>query len=135
MKRIILQAVLYVLLLILPGCGRLVDWGRDSFYQGCDTDYNLHHARDYIRSVTVLNELQTVGMFDALWLNDEVIKLYVNAYAQRNCLSEKAHDDMRSVNLAKNDTCYSFYITTLNKFPLGDPYHDCLLYTSPSPRD
>jgi len=128
MKQMILQAVMLIMLIFLPSCGRLVDWGTDLFYQGRDTHYQLDRAREYIQSVIVLDEFTTVGMFDALWLSDEVIALYAHAYAHRNCLSNNAYADMLACNLSKNKKHYMFYVLTLNSYPLGDPYFEWAIH-------
>ncbi len=84
MKRDIVRSVLCTVLLCgLSGCGRVADWATQTFDQGKTIDNALGFAKSYVKSVVVYDQFTTVGMFDALWLSDEVRTAYANAYAMR----------------------------------------------------
>ena len=105
-------------LILLPGCGRIVDWAKDSFYQGNDLyDYSTI-PRKYLRSITVYDQFETMGTFDSLWLSDSVR----TAYAQLNaCKRGKSFEHERASlrrQLEENKHYIDFYVLSLYNKPL-----------------
>ena len=89
MKRMIQIYVAAVMLVLLPGCGRLVDWGKNNFYQGDQVDNYRCDIKPYIRSVTIYDQFTTRATFDALWLSDEVRLAYVDLHVSRQGKGEE----------------------------------------------
>ncbi|MFC1842279.1 hypothetical protein ACFLYU_01340 [Candidatus Dependentiae bacterium] len=117
MRNILMIAVL---LSILPGCGKIYDWGKDNFYQGQEVENNMEVARSYIKSKRVYNQFTIVGQFDALWLSDEARKNYANIYCCRHGKTqEQAHVFLRR-QLEENNHFVAFYVLSLSDIILGD---------------
>lgn len=76
--------------LLLTSCHRFINWSRETFNQGCkiNTESCLREARRYLRTIKVYDQLETVGIFDALLLSKDTEKYYVNIHAQKNNLDE-----------------------------------------------
>src|SRR5438445_5826181 len=71
------------IVLLLPGCGRLIDWGTKTFNQSPSIESNITAAQKYIRSVTTYDQLTTRARFDVLWLSDAVRKNYTNLFTAK----------------------------------------------------
>lgn len=106
---------------LLPGCGRLIDWGKDQIYQGQDCDTSNKRVKDYIRCIKVYDQFTTRGIFDAIWLGDEVRKAYADLYAFRQGKSEEHSKAFLRRQLEENKHYISFYVLSLYEVPLGEP--------------
>ena len=67
--------IFLLLVLFLPGCRRLLNWGRLNFDQACLVESSIDIIKCYIRSVNVYNQLVTLAIFDAMLLSKEVTDL------------------------------------------------------------
>src|SRR6266481_4121130 len=67
-----------MMILLLPSCGRVIDWGTRTFVQTPTIDASVAAAQEYIRSVTSYDQLTTRARFDVLWLSDDVRTNYAN---------------------------------------------------------
>jgi hypothetical protein len=121
MKRIAKSLVLCLGMLVLfPGCSRYVCWFEDVFNRGKrQKTYDCLTER-YIRSVRVYDQFDTLGIFDALWLHDEVREAYVSAYASTRCLDDMTIQRMLHNEFEQNRYTISFYV-------LATTRHDLLL--------
>lgn len=109
-----------LLLSLLPSCGKLVDWGKDTFPQGEQLDVDLTPAQSYIQSVTVYDQFTTRAKFDALWLSDEVRTIYSDLYSSKYGRTEEQRKSFLRRQLEENKHFISFYILSLYEMPLGD---------------
>lgn len=107
------------ILLALPGCGRWVDWGKRTFYQGKKINGYAALARSYIRCVSVYDQFSTRAIFDALWLSDEVRSAYVHVHATRVGKSGDARALLLSRQREENSRFISFYVLSLYDNNLG----------------
>lgn len=110
-----------ILFIMLPGCGRLVDWGKKTFNQGQEGEGINKRVRDYIRSVKVYDQFTTRGIFDAMWLGDEVRAAYADLYAYRQGKSDEHTKAFLRRQLEENKLFIAFYVLSLYEVPLGDP--------------
>ena len=110
------------LLAILPGCGRVIDWTRDNFYQGeyIRKDAQIDKARSYIQYKRVYDQFTIVGEFDVLWLSDEVRKIYTDMHCNRKGKSKEQKNLFLRRQLEETNHFISFYVLSLNDFILGD---------------
>ena len=108
MKQQILCVLSIVSILGFTGCGRIVNWAKDNFYQGCD--YDATKPDCFVRSVTVYDQFTTVAMFDALWLADQVRTDYVNLFAFRFGKSEQQKNSFLRRQLEENNHFIEFYL-------------------------
>ena len=121
MKRMIHVYAAAVMLLLLPGCGRFIDWGKSNFYQGEQVDNYRCDIKPYIRSVTIYDQFTTRAMFDALWLSDEVRLSYVDLHVSRQGKDEERKNSLLRRQLEENNHYLSFYVLSLHEEKLGDP--------------
>jgi len=112
-----LYGILFCMLL-LSGCGRIVDWAKDSFYQGDQLRDYSDIPRQFMRSITVYDQFETLGIFDVLWLAGPVRTSYAQLHACRHgksCEHEKAF--LRR-QLEENKHFIDFYVLSLYSKPL-----------------
>lgn len=109
-----------MILMILPGCGRIVDWGKGRVSQGADIKKDLKVARDHIRSNRIYDQFTLAGSFDSLWLSDAVRSSYVELYAARHGKTDEASKVFLRRQLEENNHFISFYILTVAQMPLGE---------------
>jgi hypothetical protein len=109
-----------VLLLLLPSCGRILDWGKNTFVQAPSLQEDIDAAQKYLRSVTMYDQLTTRARFDALWLTDDVRTNYVNLFASKFGKTEEQKKTMLRRQLEENNHFIQFYVLSLFDHPLGD---------------
>src|SRR5256885_1090812 len=86
---------LYGLLLsVMPGCWRAVDWAKSNFYQVIVLDQQSIPVDLYIKSVRIHDQLSLRATFDALWLSDEIRAAYVDLYTMRYGKSEEQRKEL-----------------------------------------
>jgi len=107
-------------LLILSGCGRIVDWGKSNFKQAEKIKFKYKEARQDLKSIIVYDQLTTVAMFDALWLSDNVRMAYVDLHAMKYGKSEEQKKTMLRRQLAENSHFISFYLAVPYELILGE---------------
>lgn len=113
-------AVMILLLAVLPGCGRVINWGKGMFNQGETPHSYADEPKKYIRSVTVYDQFATAGSFDALWLSDAVRTAYVNTFAERTGKTDEQKKMLLRRELEENNHFLTFYVLSLFDMPLGD---------------
>ncbi len=102
--------ILCTILFILPGCGRIVDWSMDPFYQGEKWDNPKYIVRSYLRDLNLYFELETWGLFRALWLNDAVRCSYAYLYNKKCAKTEQEAATFVEQELNENKKHISFYV-------------------------
>ena len=122
MKALIQIHALYTitLLLLLPSCGRIIDWGERNFIQAPSLDADIAQAQKYIRSVTMYDQLTTRARFDALWLSDSVRINYANLHALKFGKTEEQKKIFLRRQLEENNHFITFYVLSTYEYPLGD---------------
>ena len=116
-----LHIYLMFALFLMPGCARLGDWAKEHFDQGDKRENQTQKVRSYIRSSQIYDELDTVGLFDVLWLNDEVRSAYTDLYAAKLALTPEQKDEFLQTELDVNESYISFYaICFIHDYKLGD---------------
>lgn len=93
----------------MPSC-RYKKWISESFYQGKKIDNNVSLMRQYVRSVHVYDQFDTLAHFDALWLSDEVRKNFACIYADKQCFSDERYKSFLRRQLEENKHYISFYV-------------------------
>lgn len=121
-------SLVVMVLLLLPSCGRMIDWGTKTFDQAPSLDSSVTVAQKYIRSVTSYDQLATRARFDALWLSDDVRTNYASLYALKFGKTEEQKKIFLRRQLEENNHFISFYILSLHEYPLGDPHSDWTLF-------
>ncbi len=99
-----------ILSIFLPAC-RVAEWGKQTFYQGCKINVDLSRAREYLRTARVYDQFATQGIFNVLWLSEDVLRAYSKLYAEKFALDENAEMKLFERQKANfNNDIISFYI-------------------------
>lgn len=110
-KNSVYIAILVVVL--LPGCGgNLVDWGKQTFEQSGKQKDDVASIKTYVKQINMYDQLNTVGLFDALWLSDEVRRFYAEKYAQMTGKTDEEIMIMLRRLFKANSHNISFYVLT-----------------------
>jgi hypothetical protein len=112
--------IIMIVLLLLPSCGRMIDWGTRTFVQAPSLQASISAAQKYIRSVTSYDQLTTRARFDVLWLSDDVRINYANLFALKFGKTEEQRKTFLRRQLEENNHFISFYVLSLHEYPLGD---------------
>lgn len=118
MKCIWVYTVLIITL--CAGCQRYIDWAKGNFYQGENArwyDPNITHCA--VRSVTVYDQFDTLAMFNALWLCDEVRTAYADAYAFKRGKSVEQKNAFLRRQLEENCHFIVFYVLSSQNISLS----------------
>jgi hypothetical protein len=130
MKVLMKVSGIYILALIvlLPSCTRVIDWGERTFAQAPSLQAEVEQAQKYIRSVTMYDQLTTRARFDALWLSDDVRTNYANLYALKFGKTEEQKKVFLRRQLEENNHFITFYVLSLYEHPLGDSSSEWTLF-------
>jgi len=112
--------IIFCLLPMLPGCGRLVDWAKESFYQGDELYDYSNMPRQFLRWVSVYDQFETLGIFDALWLSVPVRASYARLHACRHGKSVEHEKAFLRRQLEENKHFIVFYVLSLYSKPLDN---------------
>ena len=112
---------LFMIALLLPGCGRLIDWGKSRFYQGNSITFDHTAIDNYTRWATIYDQFTTVAFFDALWLSDPVRTVYARENSFREGKSAEHYKAFMRRQLEENNYFITFYVLASADIPLGDP--------------
>lgn len=121
MKRAVEGYLIILILLCVPGCGKVVDWGKSNFYQGHEYDTYRAMTESYIKSVTLYDQLTTSAHFDVIWLSDQVRTAYADLHGARLAKSTELKDAFLRRQLEENDHFISFYALSIYEVKLGIP--------------
>lgn len=117
-----------IIILLLPGCTRVIDWGWRTFEQAPSLDPDISRAQSYIQSVTLYDQLTTRARFDALWLSDEVRTTYADIYGLKFGKTEDQKKTFLRRQLEENNHFISFYVLSLYENTLGDVHSEWTLF-------
>jgi hypothetical protein len=115
-------------LMLLPSCGRLIDWGKNSFYQGEPVNVDRTIAQNNMRSVAVYDQFTTRAIFDALLLSDEVRTVYAQIYSRKLGKNQDEYSAFLRRQLEENKHYLSFYVLSLYEKPLGEATSEWALF-------
>lgn len=107
-------------MIVLSGCGRLIDWGKSRLYQGNSFKIDLGAIKEHIRWATVYDQFTTVAMFDALWLSTAVRSAFAYEHAFREEKSEEHYKAALRRQLEELNHAITFYVLSLHEVSLGD---------------
>ena len=120
-KKIYVLFIIFVTILF-SGCYRMIDWGKQRFYQGCKIDACLTVPREHIRTTRVYDQFSTVGIFNAMWLSDAVLKSYTKLHAEKYALNECAEYNFLERQRANNRDLLSFYVLAYDPNATTSPF-------------
>ncbi|MFT6765272.1 MAG: hypothetical protein ACJAZS_000147 [Alteromonas naphthalenivorans] len=119
MNRIINLSML-VALFLLPGCGgTIIDTAKENFPQGKEYKNYQKKIKQYVKEVNIYDNFNTLGLFDALWLSDEMRTVYSDINADmRGKNTDVRHAFVRR-QLKENKHYISFYVLSTHDNPLS----------------
>ncbi len=101
----------FLVLVLLPGCaGNMKDWSNQTFTQSKKHKDGLESIKGYVKQINMYDQLNTIGLFDALWLSDEVRHYYAIKYAEMTGKSEDETMIMLRRLYKANAHSVSFYV-------------------------
>jgi hypothetical protein len=109
-KNIVRLCVGIGLLGFTPGCIKYHDLVRSEFPQGKKQPEKHAVAQMYRRSCVVYNDFSTQGIFDGLWLSDQLRKAYVDVYGGKRGLSQDAQEEILKRQLEENKHWMTFLL-------------------------
>lgn len=118
MKKKLYSVWILIVLVMIPSCGRVIDWGKDNFYQGADKENFSDVVRPFIRSVTIYSQLETEANFDVVWLNDQVRTAYAYLHNIRQGKDEEQLRAFLRRQLEENHHYLTFYVLSTYEIPL-----------------
>lgn len=116
-RRINLCMVMTIVL--LSGCGTVTDLVKENFPQGKESKDYQKKAKRYLRRVNIYDQFNTVGLFDALWLSDEVRTMYADMNADMHGKITKEKNAFLRRQLKENNQFISFYVLSTHDNPLS----------------
>jgi len=108
-----------IALVLLPGCGTVVDLVKENFPQGKESKDGAKKIKPYMKTVNIYDQFNTVGLFDALWLSDEVRTVYADVNATMQGKTTKAKHAFLRRQLKENNHFVSFYVLSTHNNPLS----------------
>lgn len=106
--------IMAMMTILLPGCGcRVIDWTKSSFNQGRSLPDYYSTAQSYVRSVSLYDQFQTLAIFDALWVAQEVLGSYADLWALKNGKIDDEQKNFLQCQLAEHGPYLTFYILSL----------------------
>ncbi len=121
MKIVVKTSIFIFLAALLPGCGRIIDWGKTNFYQGKELIHFKDEVKPSLRSITIYDQLDTKAIFDVLWLNDAVRTAYANLHILRQGKNEEKLQTFLRRQLEENNHYVTFYFLSTHEVKLGIP--------------
>lgn len=104
----------------LPGCARLIDWGKKSVDQGKNIKKETKKAQEHVRSTRVYDQFTLIGGFDSLWLADPVREAYAELYALKHGRSQEDNKVFLRRHLEENNHFISFYVLSVADIVIGE---------------
>jgi len=115
-------------LFILPGCGKMITWVKDSFPQVSSLNSSCDSVVEYIKSITVYDQLTTSAKFDAMWLSNEVRASYVDLLTVKFGKTDEQKKTLLRRQFEENNHFISFYVLSPYDCPLGDSHSEWTVF-------
>lgn len=116
-KNIVMMCILITL---MPNCGRVLDWGMHNFNQGKEVKYDRKLIKSYIKSIRIYDQIDTLGIFDVLWLSIPVRSAYAELTAQMHGKDEEKKSAFLRRQFEETRHFISFYVLSTYGIPLGE---------------
>ncbi len=110
-----IQVLAVIALVALAGCGgNIKDWAEETFYQSNAYKDDKKVIKRYLRGMRLYDQFTTLGIFDALWLSDEVRTLYANIACRITGKDEETTLSFLKRQISANSFYIAFYVLTLH---------------------
>ncbi len=108
-----------MILALLPGCGTMSDLMKENFPQGKQSKTYRKKAKCYLKIINIYDQFNTVGLFDALWLSDDIRTIYADINADMQGKGTKGKHAFLRRQLKENNHYISFYVLSTHQNPLS----------------
>jgi hypothetical protein len=106
--------------MVIPGCRKIIDWGKRSFPQAQKITYNKNIIKQYTKSFVAYDELDTAARFDVLWLSDQVRTEYARLHTYTYGKPEEFYQALLRRQLEENKHFITFYVLSVFDVTLGN---------------
>lgn len=110
---------IFISLFLLPGCGGVVNFVKNTFPQAQKYKTLMGKMRPYLQHLYLYDQFNTVALFDALWLSDEARTLYAQVYADMMGKNMQETSSFLRRQLQSNEHFISFYVLSTLDIPLS----------------
>lgn len=103
-------AGLFALGLLLPGCIKYYELSTTEFPQGQTITPQAVLTKNYLRTIRIYNEFETIAAFDMLWLSPEVRTYYANRFCNKRGKDTESLKAVESRQLEETNHWIGFYV-------------------------
>lgn len=103
-------AGLFALGLLLPGCIKYYELSTTEFPQGDEITPQSVLTENYVRSIKIYNQFETVALFDILWLSSDVRTYFANRFCTKRGKDLESHKAIESRQLEETNHWVGFYV-------------------------
>lgn len=128
LSKLFSRFLLISLMFLVPSCIKYHKILKKEFNQGQDHNDNREVAHNYIRSATVYDQFETRGIFNALWMADDVRAAYADVYCDKRGRSSEGKDALLKRLLEENKHWITFYMLA----DIRDRVHSSLSEKTPA---
>jgi hypothetical protein len=100
------------IIVLLPGCTTIVNWGKKNLYQGIDFYQDYSIPRSFVRSIKAYDQFSTFAHFDVLWLSEEVRNAYVATFVRASGKREEQKNQLLKLQKDELKHFITFYVVT-----------------------
>lgn len=119
MKQRIITTLLVFFLFMFSGCYRYIYWAESVVDQADPIETCCAKVQPYFRSARVYDQFTTIGLFDALWLDDVVIDAYACAHAAKYGYTRQQYYDFLNSQCDELSSYISFYVLAVVPGSIG----------------
>lgn len=100
----------FFFIMSFSGCYRYIYWAESIVCQGTKIETCFSVVQPYIRSARAYDQFTTLGLFDALWINKQVLQAYACAYNSKYGLNAQEYDEFLEKQYEEFSPYISFYL-------------------------
>jgi len=118
--KVFMRAFIVAGIMLLSGCGGLIDWSKETFDQGKNHSEDRETIDAHMRVIKIYDQFETVALFDVLWLSDEVRSLYAQSHSAIYGRNPESSTAFLRRQLKTNEHFVSFYVLSTHAVPLNE---------------
>ena len=96
---------------MLSSCTNRINYLKNHYFnQGESLPNNYQKVHNYLFNVRLYDQFKTLGIFDILWLSDDIRRAYASTYCAKHNLNKNDCEYLSQEQLSLNENHISFYI-------------------------